>query len=258
MVKTVRMTGGAAIARTLKECCVDRFFYVTGGMGADFYNELEKNVKMVLCRNEKSACCMADGYSRVTRRPSVCYSQHGAAAAILGSLLYEPFFSHSPVIALTGSVPTNRKNRWYYQDCDEMPYFESTCKFNVDVTDLNRLAEYVRTAIQISVSGCPGPTHVNIHTDMSEGVSEMPEIYGDKTFFNVPPFRPRAEIERVAQAARLLTDAQAPILVCGSGVHISRAYDEVKELAELLTIPVTTNYKGKGCRRYGHVWNGVR
>lgn len=243
----VRMNGGAAIAKALMQGGVDHFFYVTGGMGVSFYRELEKEMTMVLCRNEKSACCMADGYSRIARRPSVCYSQHGAAAAILASVLYEPMAAHSPVVALTGSVPTNRKDRWYYQDCNEMPFFESTCKFNVDVTDLNRLPEYIRTAIQISVSGCPGPVHVNIHTDMSELVGEMSEIYSDKTFSKIPPFRPRAEPENVAAAANLLATAERPVLVCGTGVHISEAYEEIRELAELLAIPVVTNYRAKGC-----------
>ena len=247
MLKKVNISGGEALATVLKECGVDHFFYVSGGMGQSFYKELEKRMNMVLCRNEMAACCMADGYSRITKKPSVCYSQHGAAAAILASMLYEAMFSHSPVVALTGSVPTSRKDLWYYQESYEMPYFESTCKFNVDVTDLSRLAEYVRTAIQIAVTGCPGPTHVNIHTDMADAVAEMPEIYGDKTFFEAPAFRPRAEMDRVAKAARLLSSAERPVMVCGSGVHISGAYNEVMELAELLAIPVVTNYKGKGC-----------
>jgi acetolactate synthase-1/2/3 large subunit len=241
------MSGGATVAKTLKECGVDFFSYVPGGMGAPFYKELEKEMKMVLCRNEKAACNMADGYSRMTNRPSACYSQHGAAAAILASMLYEPMFCHSPVVALTGSVPTREKDLWYYQECYEMPYFESTCKFNVDVTDFDRLAEYIRIAIQVAVSGCPGPTHVNIHTDMSDKVGEMPEINGDKTFHKIPPFRPRAEADRVSEAARLLASAERPVIVCGSGVHISGAYNELRELAELLTIPVVTNFKAKGC-----------
>jgi len=128
-----------------------------------------------------------------------------------------------------------------------MPYFEPTCKFSVDVTDVCRLAEYLRTAIQIAVSGCPGPTHVSMHNDMVDAIGEMPEIYGDKLFFRAPPFRPRAEPERIAEAAKLLANAERPVIACGSGVQISGAYDEVRELAELLTIPVVTNYKGKGC-----------
>ena len=239
----------------MRACGVDHFFYVTGGMMI-FKTLEEAGLEMILCRNEKAACNMADGYSRVTRRPAVCYAQHGAAAAILASMLYEPMYAHSPVVALTGSTPTARKDLWQYQDVDEMPYFEASCKFNVDVTDVNRLAEYMRTAIQTSVSGCPGPSHVNMHLDMAQVTAEMPEVYGDPTFFRVPPFRPRAEPERVAEAAKLLVKAERPVLACGSGVHLSSAYDEVRDLAELLSIPVVTNFKGKGCFPEDHPLSG--
>jgi acetolactate synthase-1/2/3 large subunit len=159
-------------------------------------------------------------------------------------MLYEPMSAHSPVVALTGSVPTKQKDRWYYQECYEMPYFESTCKFNVDVTDQARLADYLREAIQVAVTGCPGPTHVNIHTDMPG--AEIEDFSSDVISLSVPPSRPRAQSEKVSEAAKLLANAERPVIVCGTGVHISGAYDEVRELAELLTIPVVTNYRGKG------------
>jgi len=245
-VKKVRLTGSEAIARAMKECGVEYFFYVMGGMM--IYPQIENaGVKTVLCRNEKSATNMADGYARVTKKPTACYSQHGAAAAILASMMYEPMYAHSPVIALTGSYPTTKKDSWSYQECYEMKYFEQTCKFNVDVTDVSRLAEYVRTAIQVAVSGCPGPTHLSMHTDMADSTAEMPEIYGNKIFSTIPPFRPRPEPERVVEAAKLLASAERPVMVCGSGVSLSGACDEVKGLAELLMIPVATNPNGKGC-----------
>jgi len=166
---------------------------------------------------------------------------------ILASMLYEPMAAHSPVIALTGATPTKAKDQWTYQECYEMPSFESTCKFNADVTDINRLAEYMRTAIQIAVTGRPGPCHINMHQDMWNVEAEMPEVYGDKNFLAFPPFRTRPEQGKVAEAAELLAKAERPVLVCGTGVHLSGAYDEVRELAELLAIPVATVYGGKGC-----------
>jgi acetolactate synthase-1/2/3 large subunit len=97
-------------------------------------------------------------------------------------MLYEPMYAHSPVIAITPTILA--RDRFQYQECYEMKYFDETCKFNVEVTDPNRLAEYVRTAIQIAVSGCPGPTHLNLRIGMRGGKEvEMPDIYGDKTFF---------------------------------------------------------------------------
>jgi acetolactate synthase-1/2/3 large subunit len=245
-MKMVRLTGAEAIAKAMKESGVEFFFYVMGGMM--IYSQIEEvGVKTILCRNEKSATNMADGYARVTKKPTVCYSQHGAAAAILASMLYEPMYAHSPVVALTGSYPTLKKDSWSYQECYEMKYFEPTCKFNADVTDVSRLAEYLRIAVQVAVSGCPGPTHISMHTDMADEIAEMPEIYGDEVFSKVPPFRPRAEKERITEAAKLLINSRNPVIICGSGVHLSDACDELFALANKLRIPIVTNPNGKGC-----------
>ena len=244
----MKMSVAEAIGKTMKENGVEYFFYVMGGGSAGMRDwEDNAGIKTVMCRNEKSATNMADGYARVTKKPTVCYGQHGAAAMILASMLYEPMASHSPVIALTGATPTITRNQWTYQECYEMPSFQSTCKFNVEVTDANRVAEYIRTAIQIALSGCPGPCHVQIPQDMWNIVSEMPEIFGDKNFLTFPPLKTRPEQGKVVEAANILANAERPVMVCGSGVHWSGAYDEVKELAELLSIPVATVYGGKGC-----------
>ena len=253
----MKLSGAEAIARAMREAGVEYFFYVMGGMM--IYRQIEEaGVKTILCRNEKSATNMADGYARVTGRPTVCYGQHGAAAAILASMLYEPMYAHSPVVALTGSYPTAKKDSFSYQECYEMKYFEPTCKFSADVTDAGRLAEYMRTACQVAVSGCPGPTHVSMHTDMAGRVEEVPEIYGNDVFRRVPPFRPRAEPERVGDAARLLVEAESPVIVCGGGVHLSGAYEELLALAEALMIPVVANPSGKGCFPEEHpLWMGV-
>ena len=249
-----KISGGIAVARTMMKCGVDHFFYESGGLISDVVsNELDRlGGHPILCRNEKSATNMADGYSRVTNKPSVCYGQAGAAAMILASMMYEPMYAHSPVVALTGTHPPSERDRWDYQECYEMKSFESTCKFNADVTDLSRIAEYMRTAIQVAVSGCPGPTHINMAYNINTAVGEMPELYGDPTFFKVPPFRSRPEPERVAAAVELLVKAERPVMMCGTGIHSSGAYDEVRELAEFLTIPVVTNPGAKGCFPENH------
>ena len=254
MAGSVKLSGGIAVARTMMQCGVDHFFYESGGIISDIVsNELDRlGGHPILCRNEKSATNMADGYSRVTNKPSVCYGQAGAAAMILASMMYEPMYAHSPVVALTGTHPTSDRDRWDYQECPELKSFEATCKFNADVTDLGRIAEYMRTAIQMAVSGCPGPTHISMAYDINTAVGEMPELYGDETFFKVPPFRPRPEPHRVAAAAEALIKAEKPVIMCGTGIHSSRAYDEVRELAEFLTIPVVTNPGAKGCFPENH------
>lgn len=242
----IKLSGAQSAVRAIEECGIDHFFYVEGGIFPLFPEIAASKVQAVLCRNEKGACLMADGYARVSRKPTMCYAQHGAAAAILASVMYEPNFAHSPVVAFTGSTPTMAKDQYSYQECYEMPYFDSTCKLNIDVTDVSRIPEYIRIGTQIAVSGCPGPVHIGIHNDMGDKTAEMTKVQGDETFYSVPPFRPTAEPDRVIQAANLLIGARNPVMVCGSGVHLSGAYEEVRAIAELMSIPVATNYNGKG------------
>jgi acetolactate synthase-1/2/3 large subunit len=243
----MKLTGGQVIAKTLASQGIRYFFYVTGGMPFSFYDAIEaEGIKMVLCRNEKGACTAAEGYSRLTNTPSVCYSQHGAAAAILGSMLYEASYNHTPVIALTGSFPLSVKDRWLYQDCYEMPYFESTCKYSVDIADVSRLSEYLRNAVQTAVAGCPGPTHASIKSNMPGQLLDSPKVYRERHPLPVPSYRPTAERDRVVEAAKLLAGAEMPVILCGSGVHLSQAYSELLELATLLSIPVAVNLKGRG------------
>src|SRR4030042_5188093 len=107
--KTVKLSGADAIAKAMKESGVEYFFYVMGGMR--IYDPIENaGIKTIMCRNEKSATKMADGYARITKKPTVCYGQHCAAAMILASMLYEPMYAHSPVVALTGSYPPLTKD----------------------------------------------------------------------------------------------------------------------------------------------------
>lgn len=241
------MKGREIIVKTAKACGIKYLFYVPGGM-TTLFDEFakEEGINMVLCRSELGAANMAHGYSRVTNEPSIAYGQYGTAAALIGAVIYESQYAHSPVVALTGATPTYQKDMWMYQELYEMPYFDYSTKYNVDVTDIERLGDYLRVAIQESVSGCPGPTHVNVHVDMAELEADVPEPYEDLTFKAHPPFRPLASLDKIEEAARLLANAERPVLITGTGVHLSNAYDEVRELAEILSSPVATNVKGKG------------
>src|SRR3989304_8058353 len=98
MARTEKLSGGVAVARTMMKCGVDHFFYASGGLISDIVpNELDRlGGHPILCRNEKAATNMADGYSRVTGRPSVCYGQAGAAGLVVASLMYEPVDGRGP------------------------------------------------------------------------------------------------------------------------------------------------------------------
>ncbi|MCK4582526.1 thiamine pyrophosphate-binding protein, partial [Candidatus Bathyarchaeota archaeon] len=99
-----RMTGAKAIAETMRNHGVEHFFHVSGGMISLFIEIEDAGIDLVLARSEKAAAYMADGYSRISYRPSVCYGQAGPGAINLAAGISEAYWTCTPVVALTGST----------------------------------------------------------------------------------------------------------------------------------------------------------
>src|SRR5262249_59323002 len=57
--------------------------------------------------------------------------------------------------------------------------------------------------------------------------------------------RTGTDMDAIDAAAKMLLAAKRPVIYAGQGVHWAQAWDELKELAELLAIPVTTSLQGK-------------
>ncbi|KON30365.1 hypothetical protein AC482_04010 [miscellaneous Crenarchaeota group-15 archaeon DG-45] len=241
-----RMTGARAVAQTMREQGVEHFFHVSGGMALLFVEMEEAGIDLVLTRSEKAAAYMADGYSRVSYRPSVCFGQAGPGAINLAAGISEAHWTCTPVIALTGSTEVPHLYKFQYQELDEMPLFEPTTKWNAEILQAERAGEIMRDAFIIATSGSPGPVHINLHYDAANAEADMPTPYGDRAYSLYPAKRSRPDPEDVKAAARVLADARRPVMVAGGGVIVSRAWDEVIKLAEALMIPVATTLDGRG------------
>lgn len=242
----VRMSGARAVAQTMKEQGVEHFFHVSGGMSLLFVEVEDAGIDLVLTRSEKAAAYMADGYSRISYKPSVCYGQAGPGAINLAAGISEAYWTGTPVIALTGSTELPSIYKFQYQELDEMPLFEPTTKWNVEIFQASRAGEIIRDAFIIATSGAPGPVHVNLHYDAANAEADMPRPYGDSAYNRYPAKRSRPDPEDVKAVAKFLTNAQRPVIVAGGGVIISKAWDEVIQLAEMLMTPVATTLNGRG------------
>jgi acetolactate synthase-1/2/3 large subunit len=189
---------------------------------------------------------MADGYARISYKPGVCFGQAGPGAINLATGLYEAFWTHTPVIALTGSTNLSQLYKFQYQELDEMPLFEPTTKWNVEVFQAARAGEIMRDAFMIATSGAPGPVHVNLHYDAATRETDMSEPYGDPVYSRYPAKRVRPDPEDVKAVAKVLAEGERPVIVAGGGVLISKAWNEVIHLAKTFMIPVATTLSGRG------------
>jgi acetolactate synthase-1/2/3 large subunit len=111
----------------------------------------------------------------------------------------------------------------------------------------------VQLAIKHATSGKPGPACVVMRTAAISGdvnPERIPKIYPTKRYLGVSlTTPPRTEVEK---AAELLLQANYPVLIAGNGLHVSKAYTELRQLAELLGMPVATSYKGKSTLAENH------
>jgi len=240
------MKGAAAIAKTMAAHGVEHFFHVSGGMISLFVELEDAGIDLVLARSEKAAAYMADGYSRISYKPGVCYGQAGPGAINLAAGISEAYWTCTPVIALTGSTSLSDLYKFQYQELDEMPFFEPTTKWNAQIFQADRAGEITRDALNISTSGSPGPVHINLHYNAANEMGEAPEPRREEYARSYPNGRTHPNMDDLKKVAEILAGANRSLIVAGGGVIISRAWDEVVKLAEYMYIPVATTLSGKG------------
>ncbi len=131
----------ATIAQTLKAYDTKYFFQVTGGDQALWIALEEAGIQMIPCRSEKGAAYMADGYARISGKPGFVYGQYGPGVSNVAAGLADPYWSMSPVISFTTSMRTPSRDRYEYQELDQLPLHTSLTRWNKAVARPERAAE---------------------------------------------------------------------------------------------------------------------
>ena len=241
------ITGARVLAEMLDQYGVTHVFHVPAALRRTMVEiEARTGIKRIRPHGEKPAAYMADGYARASGRPGICLAQV-VGAQNLAAGLRDAHLAHSPVIAFTGGRDPLTKFRKVYQEVDDLPSFDTVTKFNATVDAVERIPDLVRQAFRVSVSGSPGPVHLQFAGN--EGQIDLEEaemaVLTEDLFAMVPPFRPLPEPEALRAALDLLQAARRPVIVAGGGVRASGASQVLIELAERLAIPVVTSLNGK-------------
>jgi len=242
-----KLTGAKVMARLLDGYGVTDIFHVPAILRRTMVElEASTSIRRIRTHGEKPAAYMADGYARASRRPGICMAQT-VGGLNLAAGLRDAYLAKSPVIAMTGGRDPATKFRKVYQQVDDVPAFEGVTKFNATVDSVERFPDMVRQAFQTSVSGSPGPVHLQFRGNEGQVDLEEAEMDVDieTLFAAVPPFRPEPSAESVAKAVAVLQAADKPVIVAGGGARWSQAGPSIVALAEKLQIPVATSHGGK-------------
>ncbi len=242
------LKGAEAIIKALEAEGVKIIFGYPGGAILPFYDALyDSDLIHILTRHEQAAAHAADGFARASGEAGVCVSTSGPGATNLVTGIATAYADSSPVIALTGQVPTKLIGNDAFQEIDALGLFMPITKHNFQLKKPEEIPETFRAAFEIATTGRPGPVHIDIPKDVQTGEIDL-EKYPIPAKVDLPGYKPKTVGHplQIKKAIRLLSEAEKPVIIAGGGVIISGAHEELYRIVELLKIPVATTLMGKG------------
>ena len=246
-----KLKGAEIICESLLREGVEVIFGYPGGAILPFYDALWSypQLRHILVRHEQAAAHAADGYSRVTGKVGVCVATSGPGATNLVTGIMGAKADSVPMVAITGQVARAALGSEAFQECDICSIAASTTKKTFMVMSSADLAETIHEAFYISQDGRPGPVLIDIPRDVQMELTDA--VFPEITLPKAPEVSKDA-LEGLKDAARLINEAERPLIISGHGVMTSGANKELLSLAERSGIPVITTLLGLGSFPGGH------
>jgi len=217
----MRMTGAQIICEGLIKEGVEVIFGFPGGAVLPLYDALSQypQLRHILVRHEQGAAHAADGYARATGKVGVCIATSGPGATNLVTGIANAHLDSSPIVYL--------------------------------VLDVGSLAKIIKEAFYLARTGRPGPVLIDLPRDVQIEQTE----FNYPSQVDLPGYKPtlQGHPAQIKKAAKLINEAQRPLIIGGRGIIISGAYAELKQLAETAQIPVITTLLGIGCFPESHI-----
>ena len=239
------MRGGEAIIESLKNMGVKTIFGYPGGQTIPFYDMLyDSDMEHILVRHEQCAAHAADGYARASGRVGVCLATSGPGATNLVTGIATAYMDSSPIVAITGQVPTHLIGNDAFQEADIIGITMPIVKHSYQPKDPDLIPSMIKSSFEIAASGRPGPIVIDVPKEVQEG--ELTKF--DDSIIETPGYNPttKGNIRQIKKARDLIKQAKRPIILAGAGVIISNACCELKKLAKTINAPVMTSLLGKG------------
>ena len=242
------LSGGEMIARALEDEGVEFIYGYPGGAVLHIYDALFTHSKIphILVRHEQAATHAADGYARATGKPGVVLvtSGPGATNAITG--IATAYMDSIPMVVLSGQVQSHLIGDDAFQETDMVGISRPIVKHSYLVTDTSELPGIIKRAFHIASTGRPGPVVIDIPKDLTRPDEKFPYEYPESVKMRSYNPSRRGHSGQIKKAAKLLLDAQRPIIYTGGGVVQGDGTDLLIELARHLNYPVTNTLMGLG------------
>lgn len=239
----VRHTGAQIVCECLLEQGVHTLFGYPGGAVLPLFDELYRRseLRLIVPAHEQGGAHMADGFARASGTTAVCIATSGPGATNLVTGIATAYMDSTPVVFLTGNVPTYQIGTDAFQEIDITGITQAITKHNWIVKDVRALRGVLRAAFALAREGRPGPVLVDLPRDVQETACEDTEELP-------PPTRqsggaPIGE-SALQKAAALVMHSARPLLLAGGGALRGDAQRMLAALAYRLGAPVATTLMG--------------
>ncbi len=188
------------------------------------------------CAHECNAGMIADGFTRSTGEMSMMIAQNGPGITNFVTPVKTAYWNHSPILLVTPQAANRTIGQGGFQEIEQMNLFADMVCYQEEVRDPLRVAEVLNRVIEKAWRGC-APAQINIPRDMWNKVIDI------ELPVTVQLERPRGGKKAIGEAARLLSEAEFPVILNGAGVVIGDAIHASRQLAERLDAPVCCGYQ---------------
>jgi acetolactate synthase I/II/III large subunit len=241
-------TAVEVLMRYLEAEDVRYIFGIPGGPLMPLYEAMfdHGGIKPIISKHEEGASFMADGYARVRGGLGVCCATTGPGATNALTGVACAMMDCTPVMLITAQVSLEAFGKGAAQEStthaiDVVDLYKTT-KSSLMLLSPERIGETVRHLLRQSLTGRPGPVHLNLPADMVKRPLTAHHAQIKPHSVETYAFDRNA----VRAAAEALAGARRPVILAGHGVRLSKAWRSLRQLAERLEIPVATSPKGKG------------
>lgn len=241
----MQLTGAQVVIECLKEQGVDTVFGYPGGAILNVYDELYKHsdeIRHILVSHEQGASHAADGYARATGKVGVCFATSGPGATNIVTGLATANIDSIPVVAITCNVGTSLLGKDSFQEVNISQVVKPITKASFIVTDVNELADTIRNAFTIAMSGRRGPVLIDIPKDVTANKTDfettVPEV--------INRISDTIDENAISECAKIISEAKKPFIFVGGGVIAADASNELKAFVDKVDAPVCDTLMGKG------------
>ncbi len=245
--------GAHALCEALIREGVDLIFGYPGGAVIPLYDVLpsyEPQLRHILVRHEQWAGHAAEGYARATGKVGVCLATSGPGATNFVTAIADAMLDSTPLVAITGQVGLPMIGKDAFQEVDIIGVTLPITKHSFQIERVADIPRVVAEAFHLARSGRPGPVLI----DIPKTTIVAPTTPSAGYQVELPGYRPtmNGNMGQIKAAAKLIAQAQKPVVMAGHGIAISGAMEELQAFVEKADLPVAFTLHGLGTLPASH------